>query len=174
MTTNRRNFLRGVGGFSLALPLLEGLRPSTAKASDPDVPPFAIFITPAFAFGPTPPLAVRLVLVFLPRDQSALQRPVFGCLRQRVSERNRDPVPRLEPPESALQRAQLHQLADGAVLELVLEPAVRAELAVVDGADLALVLAAWGQPCLGCAADVNGDGEVNGADLALILAGWGI
>ena len=44
----------------------------------------------------------------------------------------------------------------------------------VDGADLALVLAAWGQPCLGCAADVNGDGEVNGADLALILAGWGI
>lgn len=47
MTTNRRNFLRGVGGFSLALPLLEGLRPSTAKASDPDVPPFAIFIRQA-------------------------------------------------------------------------------------------------------------------------------
>ena len=44
----------------------------------------------------------------------------------------------------------------------------------VDGADLALVLAAWGQPCLGCAVDVNGDGEVDGADLALILAGWGI
>ena len=43
----------------------------------------------------------------------------------------------------------------------------------VNGADLALVLAAWGQPCLGCAADINGDGEVNGADLALILAGWG-
>ena len=43
----------------------------------------------------------------------------------------------------------------------------------VNGADLALVLAAWGEPCLGCAADVNGDGEVNGADLALILAGWG-
>ena len=43
----------------------------------------------------------------------------------------------------------------------------------VDGADLALVLAAWGQPCLGCATDVNGDGEVDGADLALILAGWG-
>ncbi|MCP4892332.1 MAG: hypothetical protein GY911_00770, partial [Actinomycetales bacterium] len=43
----------------------------------------------------------------------------------------------------------------------------------VNGADLALVLAAWGQPCLGCAADINGDGVVNGADLALILAGWG-
>ena len=43
----------------------------------------------------------------------------------------------------------------------------------VNGADLALVLASWGQPCLGCAADVNQDGEVNGADLALILAGWG-
>ena len=44
---------------------------------------------------------------------------------------------------------------------------------VVNGADLALVLAAWGQPCLGCAADVNQDGQVNGADLALVLAGWG-
>ena len=44
---------------------------------------------------------------------------------------------------------------------------------VVNGADLALILASWGQPCLGCAADVNEDGEVNGADLALILAGWG-
>ena len=43
----------------------------------------------------------------------------------------------------------------------------------VNGADLALVLAFWGQPCLGCAADVNQDGEVNGADLALILARWG-
>ena len=43
----------------------------------------------------------------------------------------------------------------------------------VNGADLALVLASWGEPCLGCAADVNQDGQVNGADLALILAGWG-
>ena len=40
-------------------------------------------------------------------------------------------------------------------------------------ATLALVLAAWGQPCLGCAADINGDGLVNGADLALILTGCG-
>ena len=43
----------------------------------------------------------------------------------------------------------------------------------VNGADLALVLASWGEPCLGCAADVNQDGEVDGADLALVLAGWG-
>lgn len=43
----------------------------------------------------------------------------------------------------------------------------------VNGADLALILAAWGQPCLGCPADVNQDGEVNGADLAAVLAGWG-
>ncbi|MEE2896504.1 MAG: dockerin type I repeat-containing protein, partial [Planctomycetota bacterium] len=43
----------------------------------------------------------------------------------------------------------------------------------VDGADLARILARWGQSCLGCAADLNRDGEVNGADLAGILAGWG-
>lgn len=43
----------------------------------------------------------------------------------------------------------------------------------VDGADLARILARWGQSCLGCAEDVNQDGEVNGADLAGILAGWG-
>lgn len=43
----------------------------------------------------------------------------------------------------------------------------------VNGADLALVLASWGEPCLGCAADVDQDGEVDGADLALVLAGWG-
>ncbi|HMN97721.1 MAG TPA: agmatine deiminase family protein [Phycisphaerales bacterium] len=43
---------------------------------------------------------------------------------------------------------------------------------VVDGADLAAVLAAWG-PCSGCPADVDGNGIVDGADLAAILAAWG-
>jgi hypothetical protein len=41
----------------------------------------------------------------------------------------------------------------------------------VDGADLGLLLAAWG-PCAGCPEDLNGDGEVDGADLGLLLASW--
>lgn len=41
----------------------------------------------------------------------------------------------------------------------------------VDGADLAILLGAWGA-CSGCAADLNGDGIVNGADLAILLGGW--
>jgi predicted outer membrane repeat protein len=44
---------------------------------------------------------------------------------------------------------------------------------VVNGADLAQILALWGTPCLGCAVDINEDGQVDGADLALVLAGWG-
>jgi hypothetical protein len=42
----------------------------------------------------------------------------------------------------------------------------------VDGADLGLMLAAWGS-CSGCDADLNDDGLVNGADLGLLLADWG-
>ena len=45
---------------------------------------------------------------------------------------------------------------------------------IVNGADLGLLLGAWGpcttEPCVG---DVNGDGLVNGADLGLILGAWG-
>ncbi len=40
----------------------------------------------------------------------------------------------------------------------------------VGGADLAVLLAAWGQPG---PADLDGDGTVGGADLALLLAAWG-
>lgn len=47
---------------------------------------------------------------------------------------------------------------------------------VVDGADLAAVLAAWG-PCGACAADLAPlgapDGVVDGADLAMVLSRWG-
>jgi len=43
---------------------------------------------------------------------------------------------------------------------------------VVDGADLAVLLGAWG-PCKGCPEDLTGDGVVNGADLAVLLAKWG-
>ena len=43
---------------------------------------------------------------------------------------------------------------------------------IVDGADLGLLLGAWG-PCLDCPADLNGDGNVDGADLGLLLGNWG-
>ena len=45
---------------------------------------------------------------------------------------------------------------------------------LVDGADLGLMLGAWGlctdDPCLG---DLTGDGQVDGADLGLVLGEWG-
>jgi len=51
---------------------------------------------------------------------------------------------------------------------------------VVDGADLGLLLLAWGAcpsapergPGGGCAADLDGDGIVNGADLGVLLLAW--
>ncbi|MCA9284511.1 MAG: hypothetical protein KDA22_04815 [Phycisphaerales bacterium] len=42
---------------------------------------------------------------------------------------------------------------------------------VVDGADLGILLSAWG-PCSGCPADLDGSGTVDGADLGLLLARW--
>ena len=45
---------------------------------------------------------------------------------------------------------------------------------VVNGADLGLMLGAWGACGKGpCSADLNDDGQVNGADLGLLLGGWG-
>jgi len=44
---------------------------------------------------------------------------------------------------------------------------------VVDGADLALVLGAWGACAASCEADLNADGVVDGADLGLLLGAWG-
>lgn len=45
----------------------------------------------------------------------------------------------------------------------------------VDGADLGMLLAAWGAcgPPNGCPADLNDDGQVDGQDLGLLLARWG-
>ena len=40
----------------------------------------------------------------------------------------------------------------------------------VNGADLGLMIAAWGA----AGADLNGDGTTNGADLGLLIAGWGL
>ena len=42
----------------------------------------------------------------------------------------------------------------------------------VDGADLAILLGAWGNA--GGVADLNADGSVDGADLAILLGAWGI
>lgn len=42
----------------------------------------------------------------------------------------------------------------------------------VDGADLALLLAAWGDASPDDAADLTADGAVDGADLAVVLAQW--
>jgi len=46
---------------------------------------------------------------------------------------------------------------------------------VVDGADLGILLAAWGDcPAEGdCPADLNGDGVVDGEDLGALLSAWG-
>jgi len=41
----------------------------------------------------------------------------------------------------------------------------------VNGADLAALLGAWGQP--GTAFDLNLDGTVDGGDLAVLLGNWG-
>ncbi len=43
---------------------------------------------------------------------------------------------------------------------------------VVDGADLGLLLGAWGA-CDNCQADLSNDDIVNGADLGVLLGAWG-
>lgn len=67
------------------------------------------------------------------------------------------------------------QIFAGYQANLVLPPLVTGDLnfdGIVDGGDLAQVLAAWG-PCSGaCLADLNHDGKVDGADLAIVLAAW--
>lgn len=42
---------------------------------------------------------------------------------------------------------------------------------LVDGADVGLLLAAWGV-CPGCPEDLDDNGVVNGADLGLLLVNW--
>jgi len=44
---NRRHFLRGLFGVSMALPFLESLSPRKAEAGPGDIPPFAIFMRQA-------------------------------------------------------------------------------------------------------------------------------
>jgi len=42
---------------------------------------------------------------------------------------------------------------------------------VVDGADLGILLSAWGR-CADCPADLDGNGVVDGADLGILLSNW--
>ena len=44
---------------------------------------------------------------------------------------------------------------------------------IVDGADLSILLSAWGCADAGCSADIDGSGTVDGADLTLLLSAWG-
>jgi hypothetical protein len=45
---------------------------------------------------------------------------------------------------------------------------------VVDAADLAVLLGAWGTTVpVGTGADVDWDGDIDGADLAVLLGAWG-
>ncbi len=47
MKISRRFVLKGIGGVALTLPLLESFRPREARAADPTVEPFAIFLRQA-------------------------------------------------------------------------------------------------------------------------------
>lgn len=56
----------------------------------------------------------------------------------------------------------------GAVPSAPSMPADRNGDGVVDGTDLAAILACWGAPC----GDIDGDGTTSGTDLAALLAAW--
>ena len=61
------------------------------------------------------------------------------------------------------------------LLEISLDQQVFGDLngdAMVNGADLGLMLAAWGTCSGDCPADLNGNGVVDGADLGLMLSAW--
>lgn len=63
----------------------------------------------------------------------------------------------------------------GASASVIVGGAVLGDLngdGAVNGADLGLLLGAWGA-CGGCAADLDGDGAVTGSDLGLLLGAWG-
>ncbi len=58
------------------------------------------------------------------------------------------------------------------VLDIVPCPADLNGDGKIDGADLGLLLSAWG-PCPGCIEDIDTDGDVDGGDLGLLLSAWG-
>lgn len=100
------------------------------------------------------------------------------------------PVPSGAPQWGGLPHAQIYavqtrELANGyelwmscpsrgiAVLTVTLPTALLGDLngdGIVDGADLGMLLGAWGRA--NSAADLDGDGTVGGADLGILLAAW--
>jgi hypothetical protein len=63
-----------------------------------------------------------------------------------------------------------------AALGLPAQPTVLGDLdddGMVNGADLAILLGAWGTVRACPLADLNGDGTVDGGDLAILLGAWG-
>ncbi len=58
-----------------------------------------------------------------------------------------------------------------AFAEVAVSPADFNQDGVVNGADLGLLIGAWGL-CEGCPEDINEDGLVNGADLGLLFGDW--
>jgi hypothetical protein len=74
-----------------------------------------------------------------------------------------------------LSGAELQDSSDYTVTEAAGEGADFNGDGMVNGADLATLLANWGDCPEGatCTGDLNGDGTVNGADLAELLANWG-
>ncbi len=79
-------------------------------------------------------------------------------------------------PPNQMQQIHIGQrdhLSDGDIFGLVAQygPPVAADLTgenIVDAADLAILLAAWGTP----GADLNNDGTTDSSDLAILLAAW--
>lgn len=75
-------------------------------------------------------------------------------------------------PVTTTNNIQLYTLTVTLVPPPACEPADLNCDGVVNGADLGLLLSAWGD-CGNCDADLNNDGTVNGADLGLLLSAWG-
>ncbi len=68
-------------------------------------------------------------------------------------------------------RGRLNGIPRGFVLEPAPLSADFNHDGVVDGADLGVLLGAWG-PCKNCPADLDGNGIVDGADLGSLLGAW--
>ena len=67
-------------------------------------------------------------------------------------------------------RGRLNGIPRGFVLEVTSVPGDLNGDGRVNGADLGILLGAWGSA--GGAADINHDGIVDGADIGMLLANW--
>lgn len=102
-------------------------------------------------------------------------------VRDIVSAAQSDAIPALTAPAGALVECEVTPgdgVADGppALASVIVSGGlIPGDLdgdGTVTGADLGLMLGAWG-PCDSCGADLDGNGIVNGADLGVLLGSWG-